>query len=108
LIDTFKKIDEKKLKVPILNLGKIHQEIKFYPAEKEERVPVQTLELVEENQNNTGITVTDDFIIGFGSDKNAQSPPPFDGQVLAKGEDITKNDHPETLDQTEENLGIIK
>ena len=27
---------------------------------------------------------------------------------MAKGEDITKNDHPETLDQTSENLDIIK
>lgn len=92
MIETFK--GTKKLKVPILNLGKINDQpkIKFHPPL--DKVPLQTL---EENQNNTGITVTDDFIIGFGSDKDAQSPPPFDGRVVAIGEDITKND-PETLD----------
>ena len=53
----------------------------FYAA-----APHQTID-----QNNSGITVTDDFIIGFGG-KNTQSPPPFDGQVVAKGEDDTKNE----------------
>lgn len=43
--------------------------------------------------NLTDITVTDDVIIGFGDGDgaNAQSPPPFDGYVLAEGEDSVKN-----------------
>ena len=42
--------------------------------------------------NITGITVTDDVITGFNHNgDNGQSPPPFDGQVLAKGEDTTNN-----------------
>jgi hypothetical protein len=58
------------------------------------------------DQNNTGITVTDDFIIGFGG-QTTQSPPPFDGQVVAKGEDETKNEQ-ETEEQRSENINEIK
>jgi hypothetical protein len=91
-------MEPRKVRVPILNLGKImpNQPHEFYvPA------PHQTLDC-----NNTGITVTDDFIIGFGG-KNAQSPPPFDGQVVAEGEDETKIEA-ETEEQRSENINEIK
>ena len=63
------------------------EKVEFYGT-----LPSNRDEIEQPACNITGITVTDDVITGFNNEgENAQSPPPFDGQVLAKGEDTVNN-----------------